>query len=120
MAIDKKNRRNKVKARIRKRISGTSDTPRISVFRSNKHIYAQVIDDIKGVTLVSASTRDKQTASKLKGLKKSEQAEVVGKDLAEKALNASIKNVVFDRSGFMYHGRVKSLAEGARKGGLIF
>ncbi|MBN2890404.1 MAG: 50S ribosomal protein L18 [Bacteroidales bacterium] len=120
MALDKRTRRLKVKARIRKIVSGTPENPRISVFRSNKHIYAQVIDDLNGVTLASASTKIKEIAEKIEGLNKSQQAELVGKTLAERALNANVKNVVFDRSGYKYHGRIKSLAEGARKGGLIF
>ena len=120
MALDRRTRRMKVKARIRKNISGSSEKPRISVFRSNKHIYAQIVDDQKHVTLTSASTKSAELAEKLQGLKKTEQAEQVGKLLAEKALKANIKTVVFDRSGYKFHGRVKALAEGARKGGLIF
>ncbi len=120
MALDKRTRRIKVKARIRKNISGTTEKPRVSVFRSNKHIYAQVIDDISKKTLLSACTKNKEIAEKLQGLNKTQQAELVGKSLAQKALNTNIKNVVFDRSGYKYHGRVKALAEGARKGGLIF
>lgn len=120
MALDKNTRRNNVKARIRKKISGTPDKPRISVFRSNKHMYAQIIDDVNGKTLVATSTQSKEVAEKLNGLNKSQQAELVGKTLAEKALNSSVKTVVFDRGGYRYHGRVKSLAEGIRKGGLIF
>lgn len=119
MALDKRTRRAKVKTRIRKNISGTTEKPRISIFRSNKHIYAQIIDDVKGITLASASTKIKEIAEKTEGLNKAQQAELVGKNLAEKALNANIKNVVFDRSGYKYHGRVKAVAEGARKGGLI-
>ena len=120
MALDRRTRRQKIKARIRKKISGTPEKPRISVFRSNKHIYAQLVDDVNGKTLVAASTLTKEVAEQLNGLKKSEQAELVGKVLAERALQANIKDVVFDRSGYKYHGRVKALAEGARKGGLIF
>lgn len=120
MALDRRTRRLKVKARIRKKISGNNEKPRLSVFRSNKHIYAQLFDDIKHVTLVSASTLSKELSEKLVGLNKTEQAELVGKLLAEKALEANIKNVVFDRNGYKFHGRVKALAEGARKGGLIF
>ncbi len=119
MALDNRTRRIKVKARIRKKISGTPAIPRISVFRSNKHIYAQVIDDLNGLTLVSASTTHKDIASQIEGLNKSQQAELVGKVLAEKAISSDIKNVVFDRSGYKYHGRVKALADGARKGGLV-
>ncbi len=120
MALDRRTRRQKIKARIRKRISGTPDKPRVSVFRSNKHIYAQIIDDVNHVTLAAASTQSKELAEELAGKTKTEQAEKVGKLLAEKALAKEIKNVIFDRSGYRYHGRVKALAEGARKGGLIF
>ncbi len=120
MALNKRARRLKVKARIRKKITGTPDAPRVSVFRSNKHIYAQIIDDLNGKTLAAASTISKDVAEKLQGLNKSQQAELVGKSLAETALNANIKSVVFDRGGYRYHGRIKSLAEGIRKGGLIF
>lgn len=120
MALDKVTRRNKIKARIRKKIQGTPQSPRISIFRSNKHIYAQIVDDVNGRTLIAASTVTKEVASKLQGLTKIQQAELVGKALAEKALGANIKEVVFDRSGYKYHGRVKALADGARNGGLIF
>lgn len=120
MAVNKILKRRKIKLRIRKNITGTSEKPRISVYRSNKHIYVQVFDDLKGITLVSASTINKEIAEKLEGLNKIQQAELVGKTLAEKALNANVKNAVFDRNGYRYHGRVKALAEGARKGGLIF
>jgi large subunit ribosomal protein L18 len=120
MALDRRTRRKKIKARIRKKISGTPEKPRVAVFRSNKHIYAQIIDDKAHKTLAAASTLTKEVAEKVQGLKKSEQAEVVGKILAERALSANIKEVIFDRSGYKYHGRVKALAEGARKGGLIF
>jgi large subunit ribosomal protein L18 len=120
MALDRRTRRTKIKARIRKKISGTPEKPRISVFRSNKHIYAQIVDDVNRKTLVAASTLSKELAEQLAGKTKSEKAELVGKLLAEKALKANIKNVIFDRSGYKYHGRIKALAEGARKGGLIF
>ena len=112
--VSKIERRRKIKARIRGRISGTPERPRLSVFRSNKQIYAQVIDDMVGHTLVSASSRglDKGT--------KSEIAEKVGELIAKKAQEAGITTVVFDRNGFLFHGRVKSLADGARKGGLKF
>lgn len=102
--------------RIRKRISGTAARPRLSVFRSNSHIYAQLIDDLTGRTLVSASTAE---LADQKGTK-TEQSAAVGKKLAEKAIAASLTEVVFDRSGYLYHGRVKALAEGAREGGLQF
>jgi large subunit ribosomal protein L18 len=113
MAFSKVNRRAKIKRRIRKKITGTSAMPRLSVFRSNKQIYAQIIDDSTGTTLVSASSYK----SKAKGTKV-EQAAAVGKDVAEKAKKAGIETVVFDRNGYLYHGRVKSLADSAREGGL--
>jgi large subunit ribosomal protein L18 len=117
MAFSKINRRAKIKRRIRKRVSGTSKVPRLSVFRSNKQIYAQLIDDINGVTLASASSfKNKAVESK----SKTEQAAVIGKEVAEKALKAGIESVVFDRNGYLYHGRVKSLADSAREGGLKF
>jgi len=117
MAFSKINRRAKIKRRIRKRVSGTTKVPRLSVFRSNKQIYAQLIDDINGVTLASASSfKNKAVESK----SKSEQAAVIGKEVAEKALKAGIESVVFDRNGYLYHGRVKSLADSAREGGLKF
>ena len=106
--------------RVRKNISGTADRPRVCVFRSVAEIYAQVIDDEAGNTLVSASSVDKELRSKLNGLKKSEQAAKVGEFLAERAKAKGISQVVFDRGGFRYMGRVKALAEGARKGGLEF
>jgi len=115
MAFSKVNRRAKIKRRIRKNITGTTAMPRLSVFRSNKQIYAQVIDDSTGKTLVSASSYNNKAAEK--GNKK-EQAAVVGKEVAEKAIKAGIKTVVFDRNGYLYHGRVKSLADSAREGGL--
>lgn len=120
MAINRITRRAKVKARIRKKISGNPQKPRISVFRSNKHIYAQIIDDVNKKTLVSASSLNEKVQQKTDEINKSKQAEIVGKILAEKALNANIKNVVMDRSGYRYHGRIKAFAEGVRKGGLIF
>jgi large subunit ribosomal protein L18 len=106
-------------SRIRKKISGTSERPRLRVFKSNKHIYAQIIDDSTGATLACMSTVDKGfEAGDTKG--KSEHAEKVGEMLAARALAAGINNVVFDRGGYIYHGRVKALSEGARKGGLQF
>lgn len=107
--------RTRVKYRIRKKVSGTSQKPRLSVFRSNKEIYCQLIDDVNGVTLVSATSKGKNTA----GNKVAVAAEV-GKDVASKAIAAGITKIVFDRGGYLYHGRVKSLADGAREGGLIF
>lgn len=117
MALDKVAKRAKIKRRIRKKVFGTSEQPRLSVFRSNKQIYAQVIDDNKGVTLASASSYKNKAVD---GKSKSEAAAIVGKDVAEKALKAGITSVVFDRNGYQYHGRVKSLADGAREGGLKF
>ncbi len=105
--------------RIRKKISGTTDKPRLAVFRSNKQIYVQVVDDQKGVTLLSASSNEKGFAGKT-GMKKTEQAKLVGKMLAERCLEKGISSVVFDRSGYKYHGRIKSLADTAREGGLKF
>lgn len=117
MAFSKLKRRAKIKRRIRKRISGTAQLPRLTVFRSNKQIYAQLIDDVNGVTLASASSYNNKAAEKLA---KVEQAAVVGKEVAEKAIKAGIQAVVFDRNGYLYHGRVKSLADSAREGGLKF
>jgi large subunit ribosomal protein L18 len=107
-------------ARVRKHVSGTPERPRLDVFRSLRHISAQVIDDTKGVTLVAASTVEPEIRGRVAGMKKTEQAQVVGQILAERALARGIKQVVFDRGGYMYHGRVKSLADGARAGGLEF
>ena len=114
----KVNRRSKIKMRIRKTINGTPERPRMTVFRSNKQIYVQLVDDMNGTTLVSASSSDKNVDDN-KGNKVA-QAEKVGKLIAEKAKTAGIDHVVFDRNGYLYHGRVKSLAEAARKGGLKF
>jgi len=105
--------------RIRKKISGTADLPRLAVYRSNKQIYVQVVDDLNKVTLLSASSKEKEVAEKT-GIKKTEQAKLVGKLLASKCKEKGIEKVVFDRSGYKYHGRVKSLAEAAREGGLKF
>ncbi len=112
--ISKVERRNKIKARIRGRISGTPERPRLCVFRSNKQIYAQVIDDLAGNTLVSASSKGIEEGTK------SEIAAKVGELIAKKAIEAGITTVVFDRNGFLFHGRIKSLADGARSGGLKF
>lgn len=117
MAFSKLNRRAKIKRRIRKKVSGTSLVPRLSVFRSNKQIYAQVIDDTTGKTLASAGSFNNKAAQ---GIAKIEQASVVGKEIAEKAIKAGIEAVVFDRNGYLYHGRVKQLADSAREGGLKF
>lgn len=117
MAFSKLNRRAKIKRRIRKKVFGTSNTPRLSVFRSNKQIYAQLIDDLSGTTLASASSYKNSEVGKVT---KIEQACIVGKQLAEKATKAGISSVVFDRNGYLYHGRVKSLANSAREAGLKF
>ena len=106
--------------RVRKHVVGTPERPRLNVFRSLRHIYAQVIDDSRERTLVSASTMDQEVKAQLQGLSKTEQARVVGKVLAERALSQGIEQVVFDRGGYQYHGRVKALADAARKGGLDF
>ena len=116
MAFSKVTRRAKIKRRIRKNISGTSTMPRLSVFRSNKQIYAQVIDDSTGTTLVSATSYNNKAAAG----NKVEQAAAVGKEVAQKAIKAGIEKVVFDRNGYLFHGRVKSLADSAREGGLKF
>ena len=118
MGLSKTQRKYRIRRRIRKVSSGTSLRPRLSVFRSNSEIYAQLIDDVKGCTLASASSRDKDIAA-TKG-NKSEMATIVGKTIAEKALKAGLDKVAFDRGGNLYHGRVKSLAEGAREAGLKF
>jgi len=107
-------------ARVRKNLMGSTERPRLNVFRSLSGIYAQVIDDQAGNTLVSASTVDRDLREKLKGLKKSEQAKLVGQTVAERAKNKGIQVVVFDRGGYRYSGRVKALADGAREGGLQF
>lgn len=117
----KKVRRKRRKLRVRKKIFGTPERPRLTVYRSLKHIYCQVINDEIGHTLVACSTLDKEVRSQLKeGMKKVEQAKIVGRVLAEKALKLGIEKVAFDRNGYLYHGRVKALAEGAREGGLNF
>lgn len=105
--------------RIRKKISGTAERPRLAVYRSNKQIYVQVIDDLNRVTILSASSKEKEIASRT-GVRKTEQANLVGKLLASKCKEKGIENVVFDRSGYKYHGRLKSLADAAREGGLKF
>lgn len=106
--------------RVRKRVIGTAERPRLNVFRSLTGIYAQVIDDELGKTMVSASTNDHQLRADMKGKTKTEQAQLVGKSLAERAKSVGIEKVVFDRAGYKYIGRVKALAEGAREGGLQF
>jgi large subunit ribosomal protein L18 len=109
------------KARVRRVIAARSpDRPRLSVFRSSKQIYAQVIDDEKGVTIVAASSLEKDRRESLKTGANIEAARIVGKEIAARAVSAGVKRVVFDRGGYMYHGRIKALAEGAREGGLEF
>ncbi|MFH0864964.1 MAG: 50S ribosomal protein L18 [Bacteroidota bacterium] len=118
MTITKEFRRKRIRMRIRKVVKGSPETPRLTVFRSNKQIYAQLVDDIAGKTLVAASSRVKDIADKK--ITKIEQAKLVGKLIAERAIEAGINDVVFDRSGYLYHGRIKSLADAAREGGLKF
>ncbi|MDE5799995.1 MAG: 50S ribosomal protein L18 [Paramuribaculum sp.] len=113
--LSKIQRRNKIKARIRGKISGTAERPRMTVFRSNKQIYVQLVDDLAGRTLVSASSKGMAADGT-----KSETAALVGEAIAKKALEAGITEVVFDRNGYLFHGRVKSLADAARNGGLKF
>lgn len=119
MALTKLERRDRIRNRIRKLIEGSSEKPRLAVFRSNKQISAQLIDDFTGQTLCSATSLCKEI-SENKGIKKVEQAALVGKLIATKALEKGITTITFDRSGYLYHGRVKSLAEAARQGGLKF
>ena len=115
---NKSSARQKIRYRIRRKISGSSDTPRLSVFRSNSNIYAQIIDDTTGTTIAAASSKQKditaQSAPKL------DKSKMVGEAIARKAVELGITKVVFDRSGYIYHGRVKAVAEGAREGGLVF
>jgi large subunit ribosomal protein L18 len=106
------------KKRVRAKISGTAESPRLSVFKSNRYLYAQVIDDTKGVTLAEVDSRDKEFQDKK--MKKIETASLVGEALAKKAIAKKIKTIRFDKSGYKYHGLVKALADGARKGGLVF
>ena len=118
MKLSKQDRRQRLRFRIRKTVSGTVQRPRLAVFRSNKEIYAQLIDDVSGKTITAASSRDKDIdAAKAN---KMEAAKLVGKAIAEKAVKAGVDTISFDRGGYLYHGRVKSLAEGAREGGLKF
>ena len=117
MAFDKNKRRQKIRWRIRKKISGTAERPRLSIFRSNKEIYAQLIDDLSGTTLAQANSREGDVS---KDGDKTAQSKQVGQTLAQRAKDAGIETVVFDRSGYLFHGRVKALAEGAREGGLNF
>jgi large subunit ribosomal protein L18 len=116
MALSKADRRQRIRFRIRKRLSGNVNRPRMTVFRSNKQIYVQLVDDVTGQTLASASSREKEIASQ--NVNKIEQAKLVGKRIAEKAKEKGIESVVFDRNGYLYHGRVKNLADAARESGL--
>ena len=118
--IDKNKERQRRHARVRKKIFGTAETPRLSVYRSLNHIYVQVIDDTKGVTLCSTSTMEKDVKSAVKDMTKTDAAKVVGKAVAEKALKNGVKQVVFDRGGYLYTGRVQAVADGAREAGLNF
>jgi large subunit ribosomal protein L18 len=115
-----KSRRERRKRSIRKNVLGTPTRPRLSVYRSNKHIYVQVIDDLNGHTLASASSVEKDVRADVGELEKEEQARRIGKTLAQRAQDKGIDKVVFDRNGFIYHGRIAAVAEGARDGGLKF
>ena len=120
MALSRIERRKRIHYRIRKHVSGTAERPRMVVFRSNKQIYVQVIDDLQGKTLVAAASNDKALAAEVKGKNGIDTAAVVGKAIAERAIEKGISTVAFDRGGYLYHGRVKSLADAAREGGLKF
>ncbi len=117
MKLTRSQKRTRIHQRVRKKVSGTAARPRLSVYRSNRSIYCQIIDDMKNITLVAASSHDDGISA---DLPKAEQSKAVGKLIAERALAANIEAVVFDRGGYLYHGRVLSLAEGAREGGLKF
>lgn len=119
MALTKLERRRRIRLRIRKHINGTDAKPRFSVFRSNKEIYVQIVNDTEGKTLLSFSSLNKEVSEK-KNITKTEKARLVGKHAAEKLLEKGISTVVFDRNGYLYHGRIKALAEAAREGGLKF
>jgi large subunit ribosomal protein L18 len=116
MALTKADRRQRIRYRIRKRLSGSGERPRMTVFRSNRQIYVQLVNDVTGETLVAASSREKEIAARK--VNKIEQAKLVGKRIAERAKEKGIERVVFDRSGYLYHGRVKNLADAARENGL--
>ena len=118
--LDKNADRLQRHARVRKKVFGTSERPRFNVYRSLNHIYVQVIDDVKGVTLISASTMEKAVKEQIKDMNKTDAAKVVGMPAAKKALEAGVSEVVFDRGGYIYTGRVKSVADGAREAGLKF
>jgi len=116
-----KKRRERIRYQIRKKLRGTSEVPRLVVYRSLDHIYAQFVDDVNAKTIFTVSTKSKEVAEKLSGLKgKIEKSKMIGKIAAEKASSNNINSVVFDRNGYLYHGRVKALADGAREGGLKF
>jgi len=116
----KRLRRDKIRRRIRATVRGSAERPRLGVFKSNKHVYAQLIDDLLGQTLVAASTQSSEIAGEIEGTPREESARVVGRHLAERAEDKGIDKAVFDRSGYKYHGVIKALAEGAREGGLDF
>ena len=118
--FDRKNMRRTVRFRIRRKVSGTSARPRLAVFRSDKHIYVQAIDDVTHRVLAAASDKEKEVSGAAQGKKKKERAKLVGKTIAERLKKANVIKVVFDRNGYIYHGRVKEVAEGAREGGLEF
>ncbi|HHW70625.1 MAG TPA: 50S ribosomal protein L18 [Clostridiales bacterium] len=118
--VNRNEARKKRHLRIRKKISGTAEKPRFNVYKSNKHMYVQITDDMTGHTLVSASTLDPELRDKVDGITKTEAAKMVGELAARRAMEKGIKEVVFDRSGYIYHGRVKEVAEGARQAGLQF
>ena len=120
MALSRIARRQRIHYRIRKHVNGTAEWPRLVVFRSNKQIYAQVIDDEAGKTLAAAASNDKDLAAQCKGKSGIETAAVVGKAIAERAIAKGITTISFDRGGYLFHGRVKSLADAAREGGLVF
>ena len=120
MALTRIERRRRIHYRIRKRVNGTAEEPRMVVFRSNKQIYVQVVDDEQGKTLCAAASNDKELAAQCKGKSGIEAAAIVGKAIAERALAKGITTISFDRGGYLFHGRVKSLADAAREGGLVF
>ncbi|MBR1538867.1 MAG: 50S ribosomal protein L18 [Bacteroidales bacterium] len=120
MALNRIERRRRIHYRIRKHVNGTAERPRMVVFRSNKQIYVQVINDLEGKTLAAASSNDKVLAAECKGKSGIEAAAIVGKAIAERAKAAGVEKVAFDRGGYLFHGRVKSLADAAREGGLEF
>jgi large subunit ribosomal protein L18 len=120
MAKTKEQTRERRKAHIRKKVNGTAERPRLTVFRSSKHMYAQIVDDSTNKTIAAVSTLDEKIAPELKGLKKAERAKKVGQAIAERCKAKGIDKVVFDRNGFIYHGRIMALADAAREAGLKF